>query len=78
MVSTCGGYLHIVSMGYLNFVCSWKDLLPEVLNVLVEREVVENNGTEITGLEYKNQVIESLCLMEWSGNILILMVTMLM
>lgn len=57
---------------------SWKDLLPEILNVLIERELVENNGLEMSGLDYKKQVIESLCLMEWSANILTVMVSMFM
>lgn len=58
------------------FIYSWKDLLPELLNVLVEREVVEHNGVEISGVDYKTQFIDSLCLMEWSANILTLLVSM--
>lgn len=60
------------------FLISWKDLLPELLNVLVERDMVEKNGFEISGLDYKTQVIESLCLMDWSANILTLLVSMFM
>lgn len=60
------------------FVFSWKELLPGALNVLVEREVVEYNGLEISGADYKAQVIDSLCLIEWSASILTLMISMFM
>lgn len=63
-------YLEMIGLSKTFLVLSWKDLLPEVINVLVEREVVEHNGIEITGIEYKAQVINSLCVMQWSANII--------
>lgn len=69
-----------VLFAYLPLRCffSWKDLLPGVLNVLLEREIVENNGVEMSGMDYKTQVIESLCLMEWPASVLTLMISMFM
>ncbi|XP_018318528.1 Fanconi anemia group I protein [Agrilus planipennis] len=49
---------------------SWKDLLPEVLNVLSERNRVDYNHAEITGSEYKTQLITSLCMIHWSPEII--------
>lgn len=51
------------------YICSWKELLPEVINVLMEREVLEHNGIEASGIEYKTQIINSLCTMQWSPSI---------
>ncbi|KAJ8921771.1 hypothetical protein NQ315_008396 [Exocentrus adspersus] len=47
----------------------WKDLLPELLNVLVERERFSFNDNEYTGPEYKSEFINSLYMSSWSVNI---------
>ncbi|CAH2009829.1 unnamed protein product [Acanthoscelides obtectus] len=47
----------------------WKDLLPEVLNVLMDREIFEFEDLNYTGQEYKTSFIDSLCLSSWSPNI---------
>ncbi|CAH0559213.1 unnamed protein product [Brassicogethes aeneus] len=49
---------------------SWKDLLPEVLNVLIEREHIEHNDIEYTGPEFKTTFIDTLCMTDWSPNII--------
>ncbi|KAJ8983001.1 hypothetical protein NQ317_014296 [Molorchus minor] len=55
---------------------TWKDLLPELLNVLAEREKFEYNDMEYTGLEYKTDFINSLCMSTWSPNIVTLLTSM--
>ncbi|KAJ8938554.1 hypothetical protein NQ314_011443 [Rhamnusium bicolor] len=47
----------------------WKDLMPELLNVLIERETFEYNDFEYTGVEYKTEFINTLCMSPWSPNI---------
>ncbi|CAG9823300.1 unnamed protein product [Phaedon cochleariae] len=48
----------------------WKDLLPELFNVLVEREAFTyENDLDYTGLEYKMEFISTLCMSTWSPNI---------
>lgn len=44
----------------------WKDLLPEVLNVLVERETVTIDDLDYSGMEYKSNFINTLCMTYWS------------
>lgn len=35
----------------------------------MERDIVEHNAIEISGMEYKTQIVNSLCMMQWSANI---------
>ncbi|KAJ8961413.1 hypothetical protein NQ318_014659 [Aromia moschata] len=53
-----------------------KDLLPELLNVLAEREKFEYNDIEYTGIEYKRDFVNSLCMSSWSPNIVTLLTSM--
>nr|CAI5817018.1 unnamed protein product [Callosobruchus analis] len=47
----------------------WKDLLPELLNVLMDRETFEFEDLNYTGQEYKSDYINSLCMSSWSPSI---------
>lgn len=55
---------------------SWKELLPELLNVLASRDKVEYNETEINGTEYKKQIINTICSIKWPPNLLISLAAM--
>lgn len=57
---------------------SWKEILPEILNVLVEVELLEHNDSEMTGLEYKTQLVNSLCMLVWSPDIVTSLTSMFM
>lgn len=57
---------------------SWVQLFPELLNIMSTRDVVHFNENTYTGAEYKMTVIDALCILEWSPNILISMATMFM
>ncbi|XP_018565780.1 Fanconi anemia group I protein [Anoplophora glabripennis] len=48
---------------------TWKDLLPELLNIIVERDRFDFNDNEYTGAEYKSDFINSLCMSTWSPSI---------
>lgn len=48
----------------------WKDLLPEILNVLSERDTFTIDELEYTGFEYKKTFIDSLCLTNWAPSII--------
>jgi hypothetical protein len=39
--------------------------MPELLNIISEKERVECNDEEMTGVEYKHQLINSLCMLQW-------------
>ncbi|KAK9874973.1 hypothetical protein WA026_005789 [Henosepilachna vigintioctopunctata] len=45
---------------------SWKELFPEVISILSDQEVVDVDGTEMSGTEYKKQLLNTLCMMQWS------------
>lgn len=47
----------------------WKELLPVLVNILEENVCVEFNGEELTGKEFKNHLIKTLIMMDWSANI---------
>ncbi|XP_060518299.1 Fanconi anemia group I protein isoform X2 [Cylas formicarius] len=47
----------------------WKDILPDVLQILTQRDIVDYNGLEYTGAEFKSNFINTLCIGNWSPNI---------
>ncbi|KAG5900127.1 hypothetical protein JTB14_012800 [Gonioctena quinquepunctata] len=47
----------------------WKDLFPELLNVLVERDTFTYEELDYTGPEYKTTIINTLCMSTWSTNV---------
>ncbi|XP_004534830.1 Fanconi anemia group I protein isoform X2 [Ceratitis capitata] len=57
-----------IRMGDRKFVC-WKDLLPDVLNVLSEREQVIKDGIQMDGYELRENIIRSLMTMPWPKEI---------
>ncbi|XP_065353781.1 Fanconi anemia group I protein [Cloeon dipterum] len=43
----------------------WKEILPRLLLLLKEKPVVNHCGTDMSGLEYRSQVLKALCNAEW-------------
>lgn len=39
--------------------------MPELLNVISEREEIVYNDEEMSGDEYKHQLINSICMLQW-------------
>lgn len=56
----------------------WKDLLPEILNVIIERDTFTYDELDYTGAEYKTNFISSLCMSNWSPNIVTNLTSMFM
>lgn len=48
---------------------SWKDLLPKLLSVLVANGSVNHAGIDMTGSEYKSEVIRTLLMVQWRPSI---------
>ncbi|KAK0173374.1 hypothetical protein PV328_006584 [Microctonus aethiopoides] len=55
---------------------SWKDMLPDILQILQEEKYINHRGTEVSGTEYKSQVISSICNQPWEIEILTPLATM--
>ncbi|KAK9718765.1 FANCI helical domain 2 [Popillia japonica] len=70
LISLCTLCMGFIQKGDVTEAC-WKELLPEVLNIIKEKECVECNLNEMSGLEYKAQYVNSLCMLDWSSNIII-------
>ncbi|KAF2901837.1 hypothetical protein ILUMI_04348 [Ignelater luminosus] len=68
LISLCNYCIECIQKGKVTEMC-WKEILPEILNVLVEIELLEHNDSEMTGLEYKAQLVNSLCMLVWSPDI---------
>ncbi|GLH11801.1 Uncharacterized protein GBIM_16546 [Gryllus bimaculatus] len=49
---------------------AWKVLLPNLLNLLSDLSKVELSGTEMSGCEYRRQIINTLCNTTWNPNII--------
>jgi hypothetical protein len=49
--------------------CSWKDLLPKLLRVLVANGSVNHAGIDMTGSEYKSEVIRTLLMVQWRPSV---------
>lgn len=49
--------------------CSWKDLLPKILSVLVTNDSVNHSGVDMTGSEYKSEVIKTLLMVQWQPSV---------
>ncbi|XP_072384850.1 Fanconi anemia group I protein homolog [Diabrotica undecimpunctata] len=54
---------------------AWKDLLPEVLNVLIERETFTYEELDYTGVEYKSDFVNTICMSSWSPSIVTTLTT---
>lgn len=55
---------------------SWKDILPQLLEVLENRKNLNNNGTEASGKEYKESILKSLYSGQWDTAVLPSLATM--
>lgn len=49
--------------------CSWKDLLPKILSVLVTNDLLNHSGVEMSGSEYKSEIIRTLVMMQWHPSV---------
>lgn len=45
--------------------CSWKDLLPDTIRILSEKDMVVFSELDYPGHEFKTTFITTLCLMDW-------------
>ncbi|XP_050507093.1 Fanconi anemia group I protein homolog [Diabrotica virgifera virgifera] len=54
---------------------AWKDFLPEVLNVLIERETFTYEELDYTGAEYKSDFVNTICMSSWSPSIVTTLTT---
>lgn len=48
----------------------WKDLLPKILTLLSKKEEIDHYGSDISGENYKKQIIVALCQAKWHSDIL--------
>lgn len=55
----------------------WKELLPTMLSLLIEKKKVIQNGTTMTGEEYKSQLVKTLCQAAWKPQIATSLASML-
>ncbi|RZC32682.1 FANCI HD2 domain containing protein [Asbolus verrucosus] len=60
---------YIEELGLNEVHYTWKELMPELLNVIIEKECVEHNNQQMTGLDYKHQLINTMCMLQWSPSI---------
>jgi len=58
--------------------CSWKDLLPKLLSVLDTNDSVNHAGIDMTGSEYKSEVIRTLLMVQWRSSIVTSLASMFM
>ncbi|KAF5299517.1 hypothetical protein FQR65_LT01100 [Abscondita terminalis] len=69
LIQICNFCIECIQKGTISEMC-WKDVLPEALNVIIKCNHVEYNDEDMTGLEYKTQLINSLCMLMWAPNII--------
>ncbi|KAK3930604.1 Fanconi anemia group I protein [Frankliniella fusca] len=55
----------------------WKELLPAMLSLLIERKKVTQSGTILSGEEYKSQIVKTLCQAAWKPQIVTSLASML-
>ncbi|XP_067627011.1 Fanconi anemia group I protein homolog isoform X2 [Eurosta solidaginis] len=53
-----------IRMGDRKYIC-WKDLLPDVLNVLAQQQQILVNGVAMKGSEFRASIVRSLTTMRW-------------
>ncbi|KAF7283340.1 hypothetical protein GWI33_000852 [Rhynchophorus ferrugineus] len=73
LVSLCNYCLTLLQTNNseINSCCIWRDLLPDALRVLSERDSITFNDLNYTGLEFKTDFINNICMINWSPNIII-------
>ncbi|RZF44760.1 hypothetical protein LSTR_LSTR000712 [Laodelphax striatellus] len=47
----------------------WKDLLPKLMSVIETRKDVDHEGTEMSGSEFKNRIVQAICVLSWEAPI---------
>ena len=57
---------------------SWKELLPKILSVVVEKKELDYAGTEVSGVEFKHRIIQAICSAKWNPKIVTPMAAMFM
>ncbi|XP_052125039.1 Fanconi anemia group I protein [Frankliniella occidentalis] len=55
----------------------WKELLPAMLSLLIDRKKVTQSGTTLSGEEYKSQIVKTLCQSAWKPQIVTSLASML-
>ncbi|KAF5276046.1 hypothetical protein FQA39_LY00842 [Lamprigera yunnana] len=75
LIEICSFCIECIQKGNVSEMC-WKDILPEALNVVVECNHIIYNDNDMTGLEYKTQLVNSLCMLMWSPSIITSLATM--
>ncbi|XP_043519623.1 Fanconi anemia group I protein isoform X2 [Frieseomelitta varia] len=53
-----------------NELCSWKDLLPALLEALENEKYIVYADAEVSGTEYKSLIIKTICNYHWDVNLL--------
>ncbi|XP_033206109.2 Fanconi anemia complementation group I isoform X1 [Bombus vancouverensis nearcticus] len=53
-----------------NELCSWKDLLPALLEALENEKYIVHADAEVSGTEYKSLIIKAICNYHWNVNLL--------
>ncbi|KAK4882809.1 hypothetical protein RN001_006128 [Aquatica leii] len=69
VIQICNFCIECIQKGTVSEMC-WKDVLPQSLNVIVKCPHIEYNDQDMTGLEYKTQLVNSLCMLVWSPSII--------
>ncbi|KAJ8730267.1 hypothetical protein PYW07_017305 [Mythimna separata] len=54
----------------------WRDVLPECINAISTYDMVKHCGTELSGTEYKEQCIHTLCQCSWNDKQLVQLTAM--
>uniref|UniRef100_A0A1B6C9Q5 FANCI solenoid 1 domain-containing protein n=1 Tax=Clastoptera arizonana TaxID=38151 RepID=A0A1B6C9Q5_9HEMI len=49
---------------------SWKELLPKALAVVIEKKEIDFAGAEMSGIEFRHRILQSLCGMQWDQNVI--------
>ncbi|KAJ8727968.1 hypothetical protein PYW08_016353 [Mythimna loreyi] len=54
----------------------WRDVLPECINAISTHDMIKHCGTELSGTEYKEQCIHTLCQCSWNEKQLVQLTAM--
>ncbi|XP_050310128.1 Fanconi anemia group I protein [Anthonomus grandis grandis] len=67
LVDLCNFCLKAIrSKTHSNMSFSWKELLPDILRILSEQDLVEFSDLEYSGTEFKATIIDTLCMYDWN------------
>lgn len=54
----------------LTIICSWKDIIPQMLTAAMVKSDIEHNGIKMTGLEFKSQIVSAIIQHDWNDNMI--------